>query len=204
VGDAAEPRTTAANALDPAARAARADVAAARAGDGDAFERVVRRHQDRVARWMWRFTHDRNTLEELVQDVFVETWLSLDRYRERGTFDRWLHRIAVRQGYRFWKRQAREHGRGGVEFQDWDGPARPPRSEPDASQTLQRLMDALPPRDRLVLSLRYLEDRPVAETAELIGWSQTMVKVQTFRARGKLRRLIEAAGLGAEDLGIGR
>jgi RNA polymerase sigma-70 factor (ECF subfamily) len=187
--------TDAADGADLALDADRADVAASRNGDSQAFERLVRRYQDRVGRWMWRFTRDRNTLEELVQDVFVAAWLSLDGYRERGVFDRWLHRIAVRQGYRFWRRRARARDRGDVALQDWDGPAEPDEREPDAADVLGRLMNQLPPRDRLVLTLRYLEDRPVAETAELTGWSRTMVKVQTFRARRTLRRAIEEAGL---------
>jgi RNA polymerase sigma-70 factor (ECF subfamily) len=52
-------------------------------------------------------------------------------------------------------------------------------------------LEQLPPRDRLVLTLLYLESRSVAEAADLAGWSQTMVKVQAYRARGKLRKLLE-------------
>jgi RNA polymerase sigma-70 factor, ECF subfamily len=42
-----------------------------------------------------------------------------------------------------------------------------------------------------VLTLLYLESHSVAEAAELAGWSQTMVKVQAYRARQKLRKLID-------------
>jgi RNA polymerase sigma factor (sigma-70 family) len=52
----------------------------------------------------------------------------------------------------------------------------------------------MPPRDRLVLTLRYLEQCDVAETARRTGWTRTMVKVQTLRARNKLRKLIEQSG----------
>jgi RNA polymerase sigma-70 factor (ECF subfamily) len=41
-----------------------------------------------------------------------------------------------------------------------------------------------------VVTLMYLEDRSVAETAALTGWSKTMVKVQAFRARAKLRKMM--------------
>ncbi len=68
----------------------------------------------------------------------------------------------------------------------------------EAAEILHSLLDRLPPRDRLVLMLRYVEDRSVEETAELTGWTQTMVKVQAWRARNKLKKLFEAAGLEVE------
>lgn len=64
--------------------------------------------------------------------------------------------------------------------------------EPDqAAELLHRVFERLAPRDRLVLTLRYLEQCDVAETARRTGWTQTMVKVQTLRARNRLRKLLE-------------
>jgi RNA polymerase sigma-70 factor (ECF subfamily) len=60
-----------------------------------------------------------------------------------------------------------------------------------AEEVLHRLLAGLPPRDRLVLTLIYLEGASVAQAAELTGWSRTMVKVQAHRARAKLRRLVD-------------
>ena len=76
-------------------------------GDGTAFARIVRRHQDAVAARMWRFTRDRTEHEELVQDVFIEVWRSLRSYRGSGALAHWIGRIAVRVGYRFWRESKR-------------------------------------------------------------------------------------------------
>ncbi|MCP4594026.1 MAG: RNA polymerase sigma factor [bacterium] len=161
-------------------------------GDGDAFARVIRRYQDQVASWMWRFTQDRQQLEELVQDVFVQAYFSLPRYRESNVFEGWLHRIATRVGYQHWRRRRREAGRRHTDLQEWDGAADDDsQQEPTHVRTVQDALERLPPRDRLVLMLRYLEERSVAETSALTGWSQAMVKIQSFRARKKLRRLLE-------------
>ena len=56
---------------------------------------------------------------------------------------------------------------------------------------LHELLAKLPPRDRLVLTLLYLEGLSVAQAAQRAGWSKAMVKVQAFRARKKLRALLE-------------
>ena len=173
------------------------DVAASLRGDGRAYERLVRRHQQQIAARMWRFTHDRTELEELVHDVFVEAYLGLGGYKGHGPFAHWLNRIATRVGYRFWKRRTRE-AEHTVSLGDWDPPAvsGPAPLEAEQAQGLLRgLLGRLPPRDRLVLTLMYLEEMPVAEVAEHTGWSVTMVKVQAYRARKKLRALLESSGL---------
>jgi RNA polymerase sigma-70 factor (ECF subfamily) len=59
---------------------------------------------------------------------------------------------------------------------------------------LHDLLAQLPPRDRLVLTLRYLDQCDVEQTARRIGWTKTMVKVQTMRARKRLQKLIERSG----------
>ena len=62
-----------------------------------------------------------------------------------------------------------------------------------ADEILHALFAALPPRDRLILTLIYLDGRSIAEAAELTSWSKTMVKVQAHRARSKLKRLVREA-----------
>jgi RNA polymerase sigma factor (sigma-70 family) len=54
---------------------------------------------------------------------------------------------------------------------------------------VHRLLAQLRPRDRLVLTLRYLEGCDVAETSRRTGWTKSMVKVQTNRAKKRLEKL---------------
>ena len=173
------------------------DIGATLDGDRQAFGRIVERYQQSVAARMWRFTRDRRQLEELVEEVFVEAWYSLSGFRGDAPLLHWLQRIATRTGYRFWKRRDRraEHE---LPLQDWNRPAGDPPEAAleatEAAEKLHRLMAELPPRDRLVLTLMYVEELSVAQTAEQTGWSQTMVKVQAHRARNKLRVLLEKSG----------
>jgi len=171
-----------------------ADIAASLNGQGDAYERLVRRYQDQIAATMWRFSRDRARCEELVHDVFVEAYLGLGSYRGQAPFLHWLRRIATRVGYRHWKQRARERARAPVPLDEGvvaDVAAGTPDDPAAASERLERLLARLPPRDALVLTLLYLEDCSVQETAERTGWSRTLVKVQAHRARKKLRKLLE-------------
>jgi RNA polymerase sigma-70 factor, ECF subfamily len=182
----AGPRSRSASAEE---RRVQADVAASLRGDGAAYARIVERYQGLIARRMTRFTRDPNAIEELTHDVFVEAYFSLRSYRAAAPLEHWLQRIATRVGYRHWK-QARQHPT--VSFQEQvhdrlvdDGSP----ADGDACEVVAAALELLPPRDRLVLTLLYLESRSVAEAAEMAGWSQSMVKVQAYRARQKFHKL---------------
>jgi RNA polymerase sigma-70 factor (ECF subfamily) len=171
-------------------------------GDGDAYARLVKRHQPKVASQLWRFTRDKSHHEELVQDVFVEAFLSLKSYRGEAPFEHWLARLTTTVGYRYWKKRARERDQPHVPIEEWHRIAEEKVEAIDPSKAadlLHSLLGRLPPRDRLVLTLRYVEDLSVEETADRTGWTQTMVKVQAWRGRKKLKKLLKEAGLEIEQ-----
>jgi len=172
------------------------DAALAAGGDGEAYARIVRRHQGAVAGWMWRFTRDPGEQRELVQDVFVQAYTSLPRYRGDGPFGHWLHKIAVRAGYAFWRERARRTRERGLDAEDLERLAEDPADAgaAEAAEVVARVLERLPPRDRAVLTLLYLEEKTVAEAADLLGWSRSMVKVQAWRARAKVRILLGGGG----------
>ena len=72
-----------------------ADAARAAAGDRQAFERLYRKHVDRVFSLCARMVVDRTRAEELTQDVFVRAWEKLQLFRGDSSFATWLHRLAV-------------------------------------------------------------------------------------------------------------
>lgn len=180
----------------------RARVAAALAGDESAYMAIVAEHQPTVARLMWRFTRDPLRLEELVHDTFVQTYLSLSRYRGAGPLGGWIRTIGVRVGYRHWRDKARDKVRDEVnermalENRDLRAKKVPKDSPEEAHRELYEALALLPPRDRLVLTLLYWENCSTEEAARLSGWSGSLVRVQAFRARKKLKKLLEAKANG--------
>jgi len=176
------------------------DIRQSQQGDSDAYRRLIERHQDHISKLLWRFTRDKNEHEELVQETFVQAYFSLPTYQVRAPFEHWLTRIATRVGYRFWKDRAR-HQHAELLDDEWDAMAQldSRQTNPqEAAQFIHRLLSQLPARDRLVLTLRYLEQCDVAETARRTGWNPTMVKVQTHRAKQKLKKLAEKADIQIE------
>jgi len=175
--------------MDP--QADRIDVTATLAGDAEAYRRIMQRHQPNIGRRMRRFARDSNSVEEIVQDVFVEVYFSLSGYSAKAPFEHWLNTIATRVGYAFLRKRQKEKNVSGNPVALENALAAEPANPGEAAEILHRVLDRLSPRDRLVITLLHLENRTAAETAEFVGWSQTMVKVQAFRARAKLRKLLE-------------
>ena len=192
--------------MDPAEKVSeedQQDIADSLAGNGEGFARLVRRYQDKVAAQMWRFTRDAVALDQLVQDVFVEAYLSLKGFRGRAPFLHWLRRIATRVGFHYWKSQARIGEREeALKETNLNLAAAPEALTPsEAAAMLYQLFGKLPAADRLVLTLFYFEDCDVKEIAARSGWNRALVKVRLHRARKKLRSLLEEAGMGRKQDG---
>lgn len=174
------------------------DIEASLAGDDTAYARIVDRYQGQVFRQMWRFSRDPDVQQELVQEVFIEVYRSLRRFKGEAPLLHWIRRIATRVGYRYWKYEARKKRFSeALAGEPFSGAHPPEDQEPsEAGEYLHRLLAGLRPKDRLVLSLMYFEDLSAREIAERVGWSENLVRVRAHRARQKLKKLLEGAGFG--------
>jgi len=161
-------------------------------GDKNAYASIIRRHQARISRLMWRFCRHRQTCEELVQEVFVQAWLSLKDYRGDAPFEHWLSRIATFIGYRYWKQQAADKKRLAPTQNDLPAPTQ--INDMDLTKRgdmLHDLMARLDPEQRLVLTLLYFEECSIKDIARRMKWTVSKTKVRAFRARKKLRQIAD-------------
>lgn len=162
-------------------------------GDDRAFAELARRHRDRLGRMAWRFAANRQEAEDLVQEMFLRAWDKLRQFRGEVPFEHWLSRMAIRQCYDL-LRQRQRNREDTLEPEQWESlrelSAR--SDEPDAAREfLDLAMRRLQPEERLVITLLELEERPVREVSSLTGWSEANVKTRAFRARQKLKTLLE-------------
>jgi len=155
--------------------------------DGEQFAELVRRYESAVAGILWRFTRNPQVLEELAQDTFVEVYFSLRRFRSDAPFFPWLRAIATRVGYRYWRSQRREAERR-ARASEYLRPE--PKDPSDTAEYVYHVLESLPPKDRLVLTLHYFEGCSTKEIAARMGWTATLVTVRAFRARKRLRALL--------------
>jgi len=133
---------------------------------------------------------DAAAAEDIAQDAFVRlyaSWRRLDRIDHPPSF---LRRIVINQ--------CRSRARRSAVRERLDPLLRPSSSvhEPDVALRVDiwAALGSLPPRQRMVVVLRYLEDRSDADIADLLGCSIGTVKSQLHKARQKLGPLLSDEG----------
>ncbi|MDQ1431432.1 MAG: hypothetical protein QOF40_2034 [Actinomycetota bacterium] len=170
----------------------------ARAGDVDAYEGLVARHQAGAVRLATLLCGPAGALDA-TQEAFVKAWRALGQFRPDAPFRPWLLRIVAneaRNARRGAGRRARLERRV-FEVRPSVGAA--PSTE-EAVLALERrrlLLEALAhlsEADRDVISCRYLADLSEAETATVLGLRPGTVKSRLSRALGRLRAHLDAAG----------
>jgi RNA polymerase sigma-70 factor, ECF subfamily len=170
----------------------RLDIDAAKNGNHEAYRRLVERYEADISRLMYRFSQNDLICEELVQEVFVEAYFSLDSYKFKAPFIFWLKTIASRVGYRLWKRNAKQRKHVNLDDTDeMEAPTEPGLEHDDLLNTVHRLLDQLSPVDRLVLTLMYFDKCSLREIGQRMGWSTPVVKTRAYRARKRMQAIAE-------------
>ena len=73
-------------------------VAAAKNGESQAFDFLVKRHEAKTFRVAFRITRNREDAQDVVQESFLKAFTHLDRFQEKSSFSTWLTRIAINEG----------------------------------------------------------------------------------------------------------
>jgi RNA polymerase sigma-70 factor (ECF subfamily) len=178
----------------------------AQAEDQGAFEELVRRHQHRVVAVAGGILRQREDVEDIAQQVFVKAYFSLKRFDQRAAFSTWLYKITVNECWDMLrKRKVRplvyESDLSEDQARQFGAPEERSTPTPDISDTLEarqkveRLLDCLDERDKMMLILKEVEGFAVEEIAEILDLNANTVKVRLFRAR---RRIVTEARKRAE------
>jgi RNA polymerase sigma-70 factor (ECF subfamily) len=170
-------------------------VDAARQGDRDAFDELVRRTHADTYSLARRLVSDPDDARDVVQEAYLRAFRSIRKFRGDAQFTTWMHRITANcASTHLGRRRRHRHDELDEEVAVTDlNPERDPEAQADASLLRQRLEAAvadLPPRLRAVVVLRDVYDLGHAEIAEELGISESAAKVRLHRARRKLRSVV--------------
>ena len=172
----------------------------AQAQDKDAFEELVRRHQHRVFAVAGGILRRREDVEDIAQQVFVKAYFSLKRFDQRAAFSTWLYKITVNECWDLLRKKkvrplvyesdlSEEQSRN-FSAPERDGSVQDISEKLEAQEHVQRLLEGVDERDRMMLILKEVEGFAVEEIAEILNLNANTVKVRLFRAR---RRIVKKA-----------
>jgi RNA polymerase sigma-70 factor (ECF subfamily) len=173
-------------------------VRASQAGDLDSFDFLVMKHQPAIAAVLFRFSSQRADLEDLTQETFIRAWRGLPQWQPDRPFIHWLKRIAVNVALEF----CRKNRRSPLSRLADDGDRRIAgiviETTVPANDDARQILSHLPPDQRTLLTLLYLEQMPLGEIAGHLGISLANAKIKAFRARNKLRTILKNHGYSSE------
>ena len=170
------------------------DVARARAGDEEAFRRLVDRYRDRAYGLALRIVRSPSEAEEVAQDAFVRVWRALPGFRGESSFSTWLHRIVARRAFdRAATLKLRRNRETVLEAAPEPGldDAGTDAATFSRARLVERLMAGLSETQRAVVTLFYYEDRSVEDVAQILSMPVNTVKTHLSRARAALRAGLE-------------
>lgn len=166
-----------------------------RAETDEEFARYVGARQHQLLRAAYLVCGDRALAEDLLQGALAKLALRWERVRDDNP-DAYVRTILYRDAVSSWRKRRRELLVEAV-------PERADHGWADAGVAdrldLTAALDALTPKQRAVVVLRFFEDRSVAETATALGVGEGTVKSQTYAALERLRTVVPGLVVQEDD-----
>ncbi len=176
-------------------------IAAARGGQNNSFELLVKRYEKRILIIALRITRNWHDAEDAKQQCFQKAYSRLHKFQGKSSFSTWLTRIAINEALLILRNTYRRHevsfegSENGnalecLEIQNPKDNLEVTYQEQERKRILLLALKALTPRVRSAIQLRELEERSSTETARILGISVHAVKGRVFHGRNQLRKAL--------------
>jgi RNA polymerase sigma-70 factor (ECF subfamily) len=172
-----------------------------------AFDNIVLKYQDQVYTLIFRTIGNRADAEDLAQNVFVNAFSNLRKFRKESSFWTWLYSIAINQIRNYWRSKKHKFVYTESDIQrltetqrifliencsaEGDGDAGPEETK----RIADALISILPPLQKEIFVLFYILGHSCEEISEVLDTSPANIKIQLFRGRkrlfGKFKNLLQ-------------
>jgi RNA polymerase sigma-70 factor (ECF subfamily) len=165
----------------------------AQAGRVEAFDRLMQRYQRLVCKVSMNYVKDKADALDVTQNVFLKAYRHLARVTAEGMFKPWLLRITYNESVNWLRRNKHERTHEALDegLAAPGGPVQERRLERRESRSLLlAALEALNPRYRQAVSLRYAEGLRIREIATVMGCSEGVVKSLLHRGVRRIQKSV--------------
>lgn len=158
-------------------------------GEQDAFEALVGKYQDAIYGFAFHLIGDFTEAQDVTQQAFVIAYMKLSQLRDPGKFAPWIKRIAANE-CALWVRQRRQISRLHEKAGNPGRPVSTPHEEYEEKEIeaiVRKAMEALSEKNRLAMTLYYIDGLSQREVGNFLGISTSAVENRIARARRQLR-----------------
>lgn len=163
-----------------------------RNGDMAAFETLYSTYQKKALRLAYLITGNQNIAMDVVQEAFVECYLSIENLRETTYFTTWFYRIVTRTAWRCLKKEKRFIPVEGIEeLLDANESYGDPYKQSDLSEFMISQINKMSYKKRTTLILYYYNELSIKEIAKVMGCFEGTVKSRLNGGRRELKKYLE-------------
>jgi RNA polymerase sigma-70 factor (ECF subfamily) len=163
--------------------------------DTSYFTQLYRRYAGKVFAKCYSMLSDEGMARDATQDIFIKILGSLSRFTEKSSFSTWLYAVT----YNYCIDVIRRRKKNLLIFTEDPGRISDETETevPDSlildmeTRRLEQVMDKIPPGDRAILNMKYIDDLSVREIAEVLHKTESAIKMQLMRAKAKAQEVYQ-------------
>lgn len=166
------------------------------------FKLIVGKNKNKVFNTAFGFLKNREDAEDIAQEVFLEVWNNLDRFREESSVSTWLYRITINKCIDFVRKKNRQNkwakivsffGMNYLEENAWVQHYHPGliTEEKELAKNLYLCIDKLPEKQKTVIVLTKMEKLSHKEVAQILETTEKAVESLVARAKENLKKNLE-------------
>lgn len=168
------------------------------AGEVSLYELLMRRYNQKLYRVIRSYLKQEQEVEDVMQDTYLKAFEKLSQFRSDSQFSTWLIRIGINNALARLQEQKRFSPAAPLLDQPEDfsyllnqtnNPMNPEQLaiRQEVKQLLEKAIDSIPEKYRIVYTLREVEDMPIQEITQCLDLSESNVKVRLHRAKSMLK-----------------
>lgn len=166
-------------------------------GDARAFDVLVKRHLKRAYNVAYGMVYNATDAQDVAQDAMMRVWMYAPTWRAgEAAVTTWMHRIVVNCCYDFLRKKSRLPQGGDIspDIQDMTANTESDYAEAEKKKRLRAMLRSLPERQRMAVTLCYLDEMSNAEAAAVMGVHIKALEGLLVRARKALKPMLETLG----------
>ncbi len=169
-------------------------------GESEAFNPLVNKYRQKIYNLIYQRVHNRETAEDICQEVFLKAWKALPNFKGQSAFYSWLYKIAINCSTDFLRKQNKQFV---ISWEELPSNAEEILQTTQKHLSLNQILEKkefeyivdeavrqLPTGQRRVFYLRYAEELPIKDIASRLNRSEGTIKTHLHHAHRKLRDML--------------
>ena len=167
-------------------------------GNAQSFDQLMQRHKDKAVQLAWVKSGNWEDAKDIAQEAFVKAYNALLNFRGEAKFSTWLYTLVMNTARDHWRKKhpyrwLSWHKQADMDFffescETLGGQPDRTLESKDIAQKIALITSTLPERQRLIFTLRFLEDLPLTEISQILGISEGTVKAGLHFALIKFKK----------------